>query len=411
VPSERDQITGPAAKPPRADDVSETRRSGSATAVVVGAQPSGGRPAWAEVDLGAVRQNVSTLAATVAPAALLAVVKADGYGHGAVPVASAALDAGATWLGVATVDEGAALRIAGIDAPVLLLAEPADDAVDVAVELGLTAVVCSDAGVRALARAAAEQGRGSLPVHLKVDTGMHRVGCSPSEALDIAHTVQRESSLELEALMTHLAVADEPDHPLNDAQLGRFEAVLERLGASGLRPRLVHAANSAGAIAIPRSRYDLTRVGICMYGIAPSADLAGAVALVPAMSLKALVTATRTIEAGEGVSYGARWTARERTIIATIPLGYADGVPRSFGLVGGEVLVRGRRCPVIGAVTMDQLMVEVGASDVRVGDEVVLIGSQGDETVTAEEWADHLGTIAYEVVARIGPRVPRRYRG
>jgi alanine racemase len=391
--------------------VSGTRRSGSAAAVVVGAQPSGGRPAWADVDLTAVRQNVSTLAATVAPAALLAVVKADGYGHGAVPVAGAALEAGATWLGVATVDEGAALREAGIDAPVLLLTEPADDAVDLAVELGLTPVLYTEAGVHAVARAAAEQGGSAVPVHLKVDTGMHRVGCSPGEALDVAAAVQRAPSLDLEGLMTHLAVADEPRHPFNDTQLDRFDEVIERLGAAGIRPRLVHAANSAGAIAIPRSRYGLTRAGICVYGISPSAHLAGALTLVPAMSLKAAVTAIRTIECGEGVSYGVRWAARDRTTIATVPLGYADGVPRSLGLVGGEVLVRGRRCPVVGAVTMDQLMVDVGAHDVRVGDEVVLIGSQDDETVTAEEWADRLGTIAYEIVARIGPRVPRRYRG
>jgi alanine racemase len=391
--------------------VSGTRRSGSAAAVVVGAQPSGGRPAWADVDLTAVRQNVSTLAATVAPAALLAVVKADGYGHGAVPVAGAALDAGATWLGVATVDEGAALREAGIDAPVLLLTEPADDAVDLAVELGLTPVLYTEAGVHAVARAAAEQGGSAVPVHLKVDTGMHRVGCSPGEALDVAAAVQRAPSLDLEGLMTHLAVADEPRHPFNDTQLDRFDEVIECLGAAGIRPRLVHAANSAGAIAIPRSRYGLTRAGICVYGISPSAELAGALPLVPAMSLKAAVTATRTIERGEGVSYGVRWAARDRTTIATVPLGYADGVPRSLGLVGGEVLVRGRRCPVVGAVTMDQLMVDVGAHDVRVGDDVVLIGSQDDETVTAEEWADRLGTIAYEIVARIGPRVPRRYRG
>jgi alanine racemase len=391
--------------------VSGTRRSGSAAAVVVGAQPSGGRPAWADVDLTAVRQNVSTLAATVAPAALLAVVKADGYGHGAVPVAGAALDAGATWLGVATVDEGAALREAGIDAPVLLLTEPADDAVDLAVELGLTPVLYTEAGVHAVARAAAEQGGSAVPVHLKVDTGMHRVGCSPGEALDVAAAVQRAPSLDLEGLMTHLAVADEPRHPFNDTQLDRFDEVIECLGAAGIRPRLVHAANSAGAIAIPRSRYGLTRAGICVYGISPSAELAGALPLVPAMSLKAAVTATRTIERGEGVSYGVRWAAHDRTTIATVPLGYADGVPRSLGLVGGEVLVRGRRCPVVGAVTMDQLMVDVGAHDVRVGDDVVLIGSQDDETVTAEEWADRLGTIAYEIVARIGPRVPRRYRG
>lgn len=368
------------------------------------------RPAWAEVDLDAVRHNVGVLRALVAPAAVCAVVKADGYGHGAVPAARAALEGGAAWLAVALVEEGLALRDAGIEAPVLVLSEPPAEAMAVAVARRLTPTLYTEQGVEA-ARAAA--GQRPVAVHVKVDTGMHRVGAPPAGAVALARAVAGHAELRLEGLWTHLAVADDPgEDDVTREQLARFERVRDELAATGVRPALVHAANSAGAVAHPPSRYDLVRCGIAVYGHPPSAALAGRADLRPALSLKARVTLARPLTAGERVSYGGRYRLPADGVVATVPLGYADGVPRRLSDVGGQALVGGRRVPISGTVTMDQLMVDCGpAPAVREGDEVVLIGRQGTEEVTAEEWAERLGTISYEVLTGIGPRVPRVYRG
>ncbi|HZJ26690.1 MAG TPA: alanine racemase [Acidimicrobiia bacterium] len=368
------------------------------------------RPAWVEIDLDAVRRNIRAIGDVVAPAEVMAVVKADAYGHGAVEVARAALDAGARSLGVALVEEGVALRAHGIDAPVLVLAEPPAEAATTVVEADLTPIVYTHAGIAHLAQAVTTVGRTEpLAVHLKVDTGMHRVGCAPDDAPGLVDEIAGHSELVLAGVCTHLAVADEPDNPYTDDQLDRFDALLRALAASGRDLGLRHAANSAGALAFERARYDLVRAGIAMYGIAPSAALAGHATLQPAMALKARVTLVKTLPAGARLSYGLRHTLTETAHVATVPLGYADGVPRNLGHVGGEVLVGGRRAPIAGTVTMDQLMVDVGDASVAVGDEVVLIGSQGDETVTAVEWARRLDTVPYEIVSNIGPRVPRRY--
>jgi len=374
-----------------------------------------GRPAWAEVDLAAVAANAATLAAAAAPAALCAVVKADGYGHGSVPVARAALGAGATWLAVAMAAEGAVLRAAGIDAPILVLAEPAPGELDEVVAQGLRATVCTMAGIEALAKAVARAGADPLPVHLKVDTGMHRIGAPPVEARALAAAVAERGELVWEGLWTHCAVADQPGHPFTAVQADRFDAVVDELGAAGLRPPVVHAANSAAALDHPRLRHDLVRCGIALYGLDPSPALAGRVPLHPALRLVSEVAALRTVAAGEAVSYGLRSCVVADTVMATVPLGYADGVARRLFDVGAEVLIGGRRRPLAGTVTMDQVVVDCGppgaAPAVAVGDEVVLIGSQGGARVGAEEWAERLGTIAYEVVCGISWRVPRRYRG
>ena len=369
------------------------------------------RPTWGEVDLGAVRANARRLTALADPAALLAVVKADGYGHGAVPVARAALEAGASWLGVALVEEGTALRGAGIDAPVLVLSEPPAAAAAVVVDAGLTPVVYTESGVEALAKAVADRAVDDpLPVHLKVDTGMHRVGCAPDDARGLVAAVHARPELRLEGVCTHFAVADEPDRPETREQLDTFGRLVADLERSGARPPIVHAANSAGLLQFPDARFDLVRVGIALYGVAPGPSPTS-VTLDPALSLRARVTYVKTLPAGARLSYGLRYTLERPARIATVPVGYADGVPRNLGLRGGAVLLHGRRCPIAGAVTMDQLMVDVGDDDVETGDEVVLLGTQGGETITAEEWADRLGIIAYEVVTGIGPRVPRRYVG
>jgi alanine racemase len=362
------------------------------------------RPTWAEVDLGAVAHNVARLLECVAPAELWAVVKADGYGHGAVPVARAALDAGATGLAVALVEEAVILRAAGIDAPILLLSEARPDELPEVAALELEATLYTPAGIAA----AAAVGR-PLAVHLKVDTGMHRVGAAPDDAVALARAVVGAPTLELAAVWTHCAVADEPDRAFTAAQLDRLDQVLGALAAEGIEPARVHAANSAGGIAHPRARRSLVRAGIAVYGVDPSPELAGALDLRPALRLRSEVTFVKRVAAGEGISYGLRHTFERDATVATVPVGYADGVRRRLGLLGQHVLIGGRRHPIVGVVTMDQLMVDCGDDEVAVGDEVVLLGRQGDEEVSVGEWAAALGTIGYEVTCALGPRVPRRY--
>ncbi len=379
------------------------------------------RPAWLEVDLASVAANVAHIARTVAPARVCAIVKADGYGHGAVRVAYAAVEGGASYLGVALAEEGHELRQAGLDVPVLILSEPPPEAMQMVVEDHLTATIYTVRGFSALleaARAARPDGggraaAGPVPVHLKLDSGMHRVGADEGTFVELAAAVAGQPELFLEGAFTHLAVADEPGNAYTGEQLRRFEAALARLDGEGTKPRLLHAANSAGALCHPEARYAMVRPGIAMYGISPGPLVAGhaaVAALRPVLSLKAQVSLAKEVEAGERVSYGLRYELAQRSVVATVPLGYADGVPRRLYEAGGEVLVGGRRCPIAGTVTMDQIMVDCGpGAVVRAGDEVVLIGRQGDEEVTAWEWARRLGTIAYEVTCGLSPRLPRIY--
>ncbi|MGH9106265.1 MAG: alanine racemase, partial [Acidimicrobiales bacterium] len=360
----------------------------------------------------------------VSPAALCAVVKADGYGHGAVEVASAAVAGGATYLGVALAEEGHQLRQAGIEVPILVLSEPPPPAMRLVVEDKLTPSVYTEAGLAALVAAAASDDLGGwrqapghwpepVPVHLKLDTGMHRVGADPPTALALARAVAGEPSLRLEGFFTHLAVADEPGDPFTAEQLSRFDAAVAALAAEGIRPPLLHAANSAGALLHPAARYDMVRSGIAVYGLAPAASLGGdrvASGLRPALSFKAGVSYAKELPAGERLSYGLRYRLPQRSVVATVPVGYADGVPRRLHEVGGEVLISGRRRRVAGTVTMDQLLVDCGPdASVQAGDEVVLLGRQGDEEVTVWEWAKRLGTVAYEVTCGLSARLPRVY--
>lgn len=372
------------------------------------------RPARAEVDLGAIRHNASVLARTCAPGRLCAVVKAGGYGHGAAQAASAALEGGASWLAVALVEEGLELRRAGIGAPVLLLSEPPPAAMAEAVAAELTPTLYTAAGLDAVASAARSAGRGPFPVHVKADTGMHRVGAPPAEAVALALGVAASPELELQGFWTHLAVADELSDPRTGAQMRAFEEAVASLAASGVRPPLLHAANSAGALWHRRGPCNLVRCGITLYGLAPSAALCDREPmglLRPAMSLSASVSHVKRLAAGERLSYGLRYRLEADSVVATVPLGYADGVPRRLSAVGGEVLLGGRRRPIAGTVTMDQILVDCGpGADVAPGDEVVLVGRQGGEEVGAWEWAVLLDTIAYEVLCGISSRVPRRYR-
>lgn len=374
---------------------------------MTGSAAPSGRWAWAEIDLDAFAHNVRRLAEIASPASLWAVVKADGYGHGAVAMARTALTAGASGLCVALVTEGTALRAAGIVAPVLVLSEqPPDQAAD-AVGAQLVSTVSSRAAIGALAAAASAAGVVHR-VHLKVDTGMHRVGCAPSDAVELAREVVSTPSLHLDGVFTHLACADDPAHPSNASQLAVFSTVLDELIAAGLRPELVHAANSAGALAHPSARFDAVRTGIAMYGIAPGPAVAHLTDdLRPVMSLHARVSFVKRLPAGAGVSYGLRHRLERDATIATVPIGYADGVPRRLWSTGGEVLIGGRRCRIVGVVTMDQLLVDAGDDPVAVGDPVVLIGAQGDERITADDWAQRLDTIGYEIVCGVSSRIER----
>jgi alanine racemase len=366
--------------------------------------------AWAEIDLAAVRHNVRTLRAIAAPARLCAVVKANGYGHGADMVGAAALEAGADWLGVAQVDEAVALRNAGIEAPILVLSEPRLDEVDIAIAMGARVTVYTSACVAAIAKSVRAQRAPAVPVHLKVDTGMRRVGAAPADAVPLAKAIGDLAEVELEGVCTHCPVADEPANPFTRQQMLRFEAVLAELRASGIDPGIVHAANSAAALVVSEARFDLVRCGIAVYGIPPAPELDGVADLRPALTLASDVSFVKDVGPGEPVSYGHRQQTTAHTVVATVPIGYADGVFRSLPLLGQEVLIGGVRRRMLGVVTMDQLMVDCGPdADVKVGDPVVLLGAQGEERITPDEWAARLGTISYEVVCAIGARVARRY--
>ena len=359
------------------------------------------RPAWAEIDLDAVRENLRALRGVAAPARMLAVVKADAYGHGAVHVARVAVEAGAWWLGVATVDEGIELRRAGIAAAVLVLGTIRPEEAEAAVAHDLRLTVSETTVALAASRAAGTVGRVAR-LHLKVDTGMGRLGVAPGDAVPLANRVAALPHVVLEGCFTHFASADEVDPACASGQLEVFRAVLEGLERAGVRPALRHAANSAGTLAMPASRLDLVRCGIALYGIPPAPHLAGRVALRPVMRLCARIVYRKRVPAGTPVGYGhAHRTSRETTLV-TIPVGYADGYPRLAG-EGCTVLLAGRCAPIVGRISMDQMTVDAGDTPVDLGDEVELWGP----AVPVELVARAARTISYEVLARTARRVPR----
>jgi alanine racemase len=375
------------------------------------------RWAWAEIDLDAIRHNVAHLAGVAAPAKLWAVVKAGGYGHGAVEVARAAIDAGAAGLCVALVQEGVELRAAGIDAPILILSEQPIGQIDDLLASGLTPTVYSDEIVTGLEDALrrVDAPIGPYPVHVKVDTGMQRVGMAPTAVPDLVERISASPHLRLDGVFTHLACADEPGSSATEEQLAVFDDVLAQLDARGHTPPTTHVANSAAILRVPASHRSLVRAGIAIYGISPGPALdAEAAALRPAMRLVARVSHVKRVAAGTHVSYGWRHRFERSTTVATLPIGYADGVPRRMGTLpgraGADVLIGGRRCPIVGVVTMDQLVVDCGDVPVSIGDEAVLIGEQGAEHIRAEDWAERLDTIGYEIVCAISSRVPRSHR-
>ena len=360
------------------------------------------RRAWAEIDLGAVRDNVRSLRAALrGTPRLMAVVKADAYGHGAVAVSRAALAAGAEWLGVATTDEGVELRRAGITSPILLLGStPAEDA-ETAVAHDLSVTVFQPEIAGALSQAASRTGR-QAKIHFKVDTGMGRIGVAPSDAAAVLRQVSAYAGIVVEGCFTHFATADEADLGPTRKQLETFLAVLRGVVGRGLPIGLRHAANSAAFLALPEAHFDIVRAGIAVYGVPPAPHLAGRVPLRRVMRLRARVAHTKRVPSGTPIGYGHTYRAPRETRIATIPIGYADGYPRLAGETR-EVLLNGRRARVVGRIAMDQCMVDAGVLPVEVGDEVEIWG----EKVPVEEVAATAQTIAYEVLTHVGRRVPR----
>jgi alanine racemase len=377
-----------------------------------GSPPDGGVAPVAEVNLAALRRNVARLRARAAPgAAMLVAVKADAYGHGLLPVARALAAEGVGWFGVATPDEALALRRAGVPGRVLVFGPVRGPALARLLTADVDLSVAGDDDVTAVEAALPATGgaaaSGSARLHLKIDTGMGRLGHRPDEALAVARRIAAHPRLELTGVWTHFACADEPSRDVTERQRTAFERALAALARDGIRPELRHAANSAALLTAPTTHYDLVRPGIAVYGYAPGPELTQVAAeLEPVLRLTAPVVFVKRVRAGEAVSYGHRWTAPADTTVATVRFGYADGYARAFGNVG-EATLAGRRCRVVGTVCMDQTMLDVGDAEVAVGDRAVMFGPGGPG---ADEAAARIGTIPYEPLTALGRRVVRRYR-
>ncbi|MCZ4554823.1 alanine racemase [Rhodococcus maanshanensis] len=369
--------------------------------------------AEALIDLDAIAHNVRLLCEHAGDAAVMAVVKADAYNHGAAAVARTALASGAAELGVTTVEEALELRAAGIDAPILSWLHTPDTDFTAAIAAGIELSVSSPRHLGSVVAAARALGS-TATVTLKVDTGLGRNGVSPFELEDTLRDLARaeaEGAVRLRGMFSHLAHADEPHHPMIDTQAARLEHAVADARRVGLRPELVHLANSAAVLTRPDLRFDMVRPGIAIYGLSPVPELGG-FGLRPAMTLRARVALVKKIAAGEGVSYGHTWIAPRDTTVALLPVGYADGIPRALG-GRFEVQIGGRRHPQIGRVCMDQVVVDLGPDPAGIaeGDVAVLFGSGDDGEPVAQDWADALDTIHYEVVTGVRGRIVRGFTG
>ncbi|MFC7869198.1 alanine racemase [Streptomyces murinus] len=369
--------------------------------------------ARAEIDLGALRANVRTLRARVGDAAVMAVVKADGYGHGAVPCARAAVEAGATWIGTALPEEALALRAAGLTQRVLcwlwVPGGPWRQAIEAGIDMSLSGMWALREVTEA-ARAAGQTAR----VQLKADTGLGRNGCQPgadwAELVGAALRAEAEGLVRVTGLWSHFACADEPGHPSIDAQLTRFREMVAYAEEQGVRPEVRHIANSPATLTLPETHFDLVRPGIAMYGLSPSPEVGTPAdfGLRPVMTLSASLALVKRVPGGHGVSYGHHYVTPGDTTLGLVPLGYGDGVPRHAS-GAGPVLVDGKWRTAAGRVAMDQFVVDLGGDEPPVGTEAVLFGPGDRGEPTAEDWATACGTIVYEIVTRIGTRVPRVY--
>lgn len=367
------------------------------------------RATRAEIDLAAIRHNIHQIRSVLKPAtSITAVVKANAYGHGAIPVSHAALSAGADCLAVAIPEEGVELREAGFTVPILILGLALPEQSDIIAEQELTATVCTEEQLLALVQAADRCAK-QVRVMIKVDTGMNRVGLRPENLLTFIELIQSCPQLILRGVFTHLATADAADKAYAYQQLQAFEQAIEQTVKANISLPFISAGNSAGVIDLPDSHFTTVRPGIILYGLPPSHEMHHQLDLIPAMSLHTKVVHVKEVLPGSPISYGCTYRCSEKTWLATLPIGYADGYHRILSNKA-SVLIGGKRRPVVGRVCMDQIMVDIGpVCDVAVGDDVVVFGKQGSEEITVTELADLADTINYELLCAISPRVPRVY--
>lgn len=364
--------------------------------------------AWVEIDLNALAHNTGQVKQILSPSTeLMAVVKADAYGHGAVTVAETVLAAGASWLGVATIPEGIELREVGIKAPILILgAVNTPEEIQAIAHWQLQATLCNPKQALVFSETLSAVGK-TIPVHLKLDTGMSRLGTGWPEAAEFARLVERSPHLEIASVYSHLATADSPDPRIMNQQHQRFRQAIGQLRAAGITPPKLHIANSAATLSDPSLHYDLVRVGLALYGLHPADHLKPLLSGKPVMQVKARVTQIKEIAARTGVSYGYQYIAPRDMKLAVVGIGYADGVPRNLSNQM-QVSIRGQLVPQVGAITMDQLMLDVSAiRDLQIGETVTLLGQDGDIEISADDWATMLGTISWEILCSFRHRLPR----
>lgn len=374
-----------------------------------------GLSAWADIDLSAISDNVAQLGRLAGDADVMAVIKGDAYGHGLAPVAGAALAGGATYLAVAQLSEAMAARAAGVTAPILTWLFPPGADLAAAIRADLTLTAAAPWALAEIATAARAVGS-TARIHLKVDTGLGRGGAWREDLAGVlveAAQLEAEQVIDVEGIFSHFAYADAPQHPTVRAQQDTFVDIVADAERAGLRPRIRHLANSAATLTNPSAHFDMVRPGVSIYGLSPVPDLGGPThfGLREAMRVTARLINVKDCPAGQGISYGHQYTTTGDTRLGLVPLGYADGIPRHAGNVG-PLQVAGQRYTVAGRVCMDQFVIDLGADTPAVaGDEVVLIGREADGEPTAQDWAAAIDTINYEIVTRLGPRVPRRYLG
>lgn len=368
------------------------------------------RPVWAEIDLQAFRHNLQEVRRLVGPQVeIMAVVKAEAYGHGALKIAQTAVENGATWLGVSLPEEGIALRKAGFTVPILVFEALQPEQVEAFITYDLTATVCILESATALSRAALKAGK-TVFIHVKVDTGMGRVGVLYNDALKMMRGLATLPAIKITGIYSHLATADQENKEFAKLQIKRFTEVVAELREAGLLPEKVHLANSAAIIDLPTSYFNMVRPGIMLYGLKPAAGMliSGKVDLQPVLSLKTKVIFVKRVPAQTGISYGHCYQTKKETTIVTIPIGYADGWSRRL-TNQVEAIIGGKKYPVVGAICMDQCMIDVGDDPVELGATVTLIGNEGEAQISADSIAKTLGTINYEITCMLGSRVPRVY--
>ena len=367
----------------------------------------GGHLSWVEIDIGALRHNYWLLKKRAGNAGIMAVVKADAYGHGAIEVSKAFIEEGVAMLAVAFVKEGLELREAGIKSPILVFAKPSADNIGIQLQNNLEVTISEMEDVELVA-SASKKISSEARVHLNVDTGMNRLGAQYDEASEIAKKISEKKELNFSGLYSHLSSSDESDSGTTIRQIKDYSEIIDTLKRNKINYGLLHLANSGGLLNVPDSIFDMVRLGISLYGHNPNPHKENEDNLIQVMTLKSTVAMVRDVDEGKSVSYGQSWTAKRNTKVATIPVGYADGINRLLSN-DMEVLIKGNRYPVVGQVTMDMIMADVGSTNINNGDEVVIYGTQVDESIAISDIAKRLNTIPYEICCSVSSRIPRIY--